>query len=287
MKSMTGMGRAQGSVQGAGIRIEIKSINHRFCEVGVKLPGRFLPLEILIQQAVKKVLSRGKIDVFVSEEKSQKISTTEDDAYRACYNHLKSVSESLKLSGGITLQDVLAHVNAWVQRDLDVEAAWAEFQPVLETALIDLVAMRAKEGLNLKKQMQAMFASLSEILARVEAQRGGIQAELEKRLKEKIAQKAEELGGVDPLRLQMEVLFYLDRTDVTEEIQRLKSHFKQAEAFFADAAPSGRKLDFLLQEFNREFNTIGSKIQSGDVAHLVVDAKAELEKIREQIQNIE
>jgi uncharacterized protein (TIGR00255 family) len=287
MKSMTGMGRAQGTVQGAGVRIEIKSINHRFCEVGAKLPGRFLPLEILIQQAVKKTLSRGKIDVFVSEEKNQKLSVAENEAYRACYAHLKGVRDGLGLEGGVTLQDVMAHVNAWVQRDLDVESAWEEFRPILDAALSDLVSMRQKEGLNLKKQMQELFAALQVILARIEAQRSGIQAELEKRLREKIAQKAEELGGVDPLRLQMEVLFYLDRTDVTEELQRLKSHFKQAEAFFADPAPSGRKLDFLLQEFNREFNTIGSKIQSGDVAHLVVDAKAELEKIREQIQNIE
>lgn len=287
MKSMTGMGRAQGNVQGAGIRIEIKSINHRFCEVGTKLPGRFLPLEILIQQLVKKTLSRGKIDVFVSEEKNQKLSVAENDAYRACYAHLKGVSDSLGLEGGVSLQDVLTHVNAWVQRDLDVDAAWREFQPVLELALADLMKMRDKEGMNLKKQMQVSFEVLGGILARIEAQRGGIQAELEKRLREKIAQKAEELGGIDPMRLQMEVLFHLDRTDVTEEIQRLKSHFKQAEAFFADAAPSGRKLDFLLQEFNREFNTIGSKIQNGAVAHFVVDAKAELEKIREQIQNIE
>lgn len=284
---MTGMGRAQGTVQGAGIRIEIKSINHRFCEVGTKLPGRFMPLEILIQQFVKKKLARGKIDVFVSEEKSQRLSVAENDAYRACYNHLKSVRDSLDLAGGVTLQDVLAGVNAWVQRDLDVDAAWSEFQTVLETALGDLSAMRAKEGTNLKREMQTLFNSLKEILTKIEAQREGIQAELEKRLREKIAQKAEELGGVDPLRLQMEVLFHLDRTDVTEELQRLKSHFKQAEAFFADPQPSGRKLDFLLQEFNREFNTIGSKIQNGEVAHLVVDAKAELEKIREQIQNIE
>lgn len=287
MKSMTGMGRAQGIVQGAQIRIEIRSINHRFCEVSVRLPSRYLPLEILIQQSVKKNLARGKIDIFVSEEKTPSVSPAEVEAYKACHQYYAQIQKQLGLNQEITLQDLMAGVGHWMQRDLDAERVWTDFQPLLGKAVTDLVLMRTKEGANLKAEMLALFGNIQKICEQISKLKDSVRTDVTERLKERIASHGQDLGTLDPLRLEMEIIFYLDRIEITEELQRLKSHLNQVATFFKDDAPSGRKIDFLLQEFNREFNTIASKSQSGPVAHLVVEAKAELEKIREQVQNIE
>jgi uncharacterized protein (TIGR00255 family) len=287
MKSMTGMGRAHGVVQSANLRVEMKSINHRFCEVSTRLPSRYLALELLIQQFIRKNVSRGKIDIYVAEEKNSNLAVTEIEPYKACYAYLKGVQTSLKIPGEIAIQDVISNVGPWIQREIDVDKVWDEFQVVLQMALTDLMAMRAKEGDNLKKDMLAMFANLQKVAAKIASHKESMQAELEARLKEKIQTRLKDIAEIDPVRLQMEVVYYLDRSDITEELQRLKSHFDQVDVFFADASPAGRRIDFLLQEFNREFNTIGSKSQNSVVAHLVVEAKADLEKIREQVQNIE
>ena len=287
MKSMTGMGRAHGQVQGAVIRLEIKSVNHRYCEVSTRLPGRFQPLDILIGQHIKKSISRGKVDLYVTEEKSSQVASVEIDAYKACYSYYKNIQDDLGLAGDITLQDLTQGVSAWIQREIDVDKVWEDFRPLLDAAIADLITMRAKEGSNLKNEMLRLFKTIENLASRIAAEKGTVEAEIEKRLREKIQARSEELGEIDPVRLQMEIVYYLDRIDITEELQRLKSHMDQVGIFLADANPSGRKIDFLLQEFNREFNTIASKSQNSSVSHLVVEAKAELEKIREQVQNIE
>lgn len=287
MKSMTGMGRAHGTVLGAGIRLEMKSVNHRYCEVSTKLPGRFQPLDILIQQQIKKSISRGKVDLYVIEEKNSQVASVEIDAYKACFTYYKNIQNALGLAGDITLQDLTQGVSAWIQREVDVEKMWADFRPLLDAVMADLMTMRAKEGANLKNEMLRLFTTIETLAERIAAEKGAVEAEVEKRLREKIQARSEELGVIDPMRLQMEIVYYLDRIDITEELQRLKSHMDQVRIFLADSNPSGRKIDFLLQEFNREFNTIASKSQNSSVSHLVVEAKAELEKIREQVQNIE
>lgn len=287
MNSMTGMGRAVGQIQGVPVRIEIKSVNHRFCEVSVRTPGKYLALEILIQQHIKKRLSRGKVDVFINEEKGAQVSPAESDAYKACHAYFQGIQKSLGLAGQITLQDLISGVNAWMHRDVDTDKAWRDFVPVLDAALDDLVSMRTREGANLKAEMKSLLSGVRDTAAKIAAQQDVVREELEKRLREKIQSRAKELAEIDPARLQTEILFYLDRTDIAEELQRLNSHLNQMDSLFAASEPSGRKIDFLLQEFNREFNTIGSKVQNGTIAHLVVDAKSELERLREQIQNIE
>ena len=173
---------------------------------------------------------------------------------------------------------------------MNLEQAWKDLEPVLEKALNDLDGMRLKEGQALIQNLKDRAAALQNIKEQIFKIKDQINQELSEKLKTKIQEKLDEAQkkDLDETRLHTEVTYLLDRMDVTEELERLDSHLKQADEFLnSKAGPVGRKMDFLLQEFNREFNTIASKSQSASIAHLVVDAKAEIEKIREQIQNIE
>lgn len=287
MKSMTGMGRAEGLVTGMPVRLEIKSINHRFCEVSARLPSRYLPVEFLIHKTVRDRLSRGKIDIFLFEEKRPELSAVEIRAFQSYHDYLANVLKVLKLNDNIEFRDLLGGVNSWIAKDVDVEAMWSDLGPLVQKALRDLDYMREAEGQSLAREFKSMFGSLQEASTQISGLTGTVKTELEKRLTAKIGERIQELGGVDEQRLHTEVLFLLERMDITEELVRLKSHLEQAEKFLKSSEPVGRKLDFLIQEINREFNTIASKAQNSGISHLVVEAKSELEKIREQVQNIE
>lgn len=287
MKSMTGMGRAEGMVLGASVRIEIKSINHRFCEVSARLPSRYSQVEFQMHKRVKEVLNRGKIDIYVFEEKRQDLSELEIKAFQGYYNYLANVQKALGLKSSIELSDLLNGVGSWLSRDVDTAQVWREMAPILEMALTDLDRMRTTEGKSLTEDIAASFGRLHEGYAKVSQLAEQVREDLKKRLKARIFEKVEELSGVDDQRLHTEVMFLLDRMDISEELARLKSHLEQARGFLDLREPVGRKLDFLIQEINREFNTIASKSQSVEVAHIVVEAKSDLEKIREQVQNVE
>ena len=287
MLSMTGMGKTEGVVQNSHLRIEIKSVNHRFCEVNFRAPTRFLCLEILVQQFVKKHLTRGRIDIFVYEDKSAKIDDSDFNAFEQYHQYLKKIQGHLKLDGSITLDNLLGGVNSWMQKELDSKMAWSEFQPLLKQALDEMIAMRRDEGVNLKKGLEEKVEALKGMAQNIREYVSSRKQEIEDRVKEKIQSKIQDFGDLDAARLQTEVIYYLERLDIAEELDRLESHFLQTETFLNKSEPIGRKFDFLIQEFNREFNTIASKAQNTSIAHLVVDAKAEIEKIREQIQNIE
>lgn len=287
MFSMTGMGRIEGRVLGSHVRIEVKSINHRYCEVNTRLPVRFLPLEIKIQQLIKKILSRGKVDLYIYEDKQEEPTENELNAYQAYFNFLNTVKSQVGLQEEIKLADLTSGVHSWLKRDVDIDEAWKELEPLVVGALDSLKQMRKKEGEHLKDNILDHFKSITELVESVRVQKDDLDAILEEKLKERIEKKLEDYEKLDPERLHTEVIYYLDRMDITEELQRLDSHLKKVEQFLESQGPVGRKMDFLIQEFNREFNTIASKSQKSEISHLVVDAKAELEKIREQIQNIE
>lgn len=288
MKSMTGMGRAVGVVLGTPTRIEIRSINHRFSEVSTRVPTRYLMLEIPIQKFIREHLTRGKIDVFLFEEKKQDLTEEDLQNFVSYHRYLKKICTSLNMSAeSVEFKDVLSGVGSWVQKEIDVDKVWKELKPLLEKALQDLLKMREFEGKNLKQEFEARFAMLTKIRDQIFEQVKDINKNLQERLNKKISEKKSELADLDPQRLHTEVLYYLDRMDVSEELERIQSHLNQTQVFLKDKEPVGRKLDFLLQELNREFNTIASKSQSAEIAHIIVDAKSELEKIREQVQNIE
>jgi uncharacterized protein (TIGR00255 family) len=289
MYSMTGMGRAAGEVLGQNIRVEIKAVNHRFCEVNTKLLPWLYPVEFKIVSEIKKQIARGKVDVYFGEDRSGDASAATFEAYEKYHAFLKSLQERLGLSGEISLSNVLQMSGSWSDKSTDPDELWKVLQPLLNKALNEFKEMRAHEGEVLKADMEKRFSHVERVKDDVQKLSGEIQESMADRLKERIAKKMEQLdeGRLDEQRLHSEVLYHLDKQDITEELKRLESHFLQVKKFFEMTEPVGRKFDFLLQEFGREFNTIASKAQDDRVAHLVVEAKAELEKIREQVQNIE
>lgn len=287
---MTGMGSAQGELLGSPIKIEIKSVNHRFCEVNVRMPGKYSFLEMQIQQTIKKMVKRGRVDLFLNEGKSSELSTLEVKAFEDYHSYLNNVRRSLHLTEEVPLSLVVSGAYNWLQKEVDLEQAWQDLEPVLQVALNDLEKMRLKEGEALIQNLKDRTKALQQIKESIQSDKSDIDKELAEKLKNKIQEKLDDAQkkDLDEGRLHTEVVYLLDRMDITEELERLDSHLKQAGEFLnSKSGPVGRKMDFLLQEFNREFNTIASKSQSAKIAHLVVDAKAEIEKIREQIQNIE
>lgn len=287
MKSMTGMGKSSGVIQNTPVRIEVKSVNHRFCEVHFRAHGKYNVLEILAQNLVKSMVKRGRVDIFIAEEKSVAISVAEQDAFKSYYDYLMNIKQTLNLQEDITLQHLLPGANSWIQKEMEPKDAWKDIQPLLIECLNDLNKMREAEGKSLKQNIKDRFENIENITSKVKKISGTVRDELQAKLEEKISARAEHIKEIDPQRMQTEILFYLDRLDIDEELERLSSHMKQTKDFLEAKEPIGRKVDFLLQEYNREFNTIASKSQNAEVAHLVVEAKSELEKIREQIQNIE
>lgn len=287
MKSMTGIGHAQGKVQGNLLHFEIKSINHRYCEVNCRFPTKYTLLEIPIQNLAKNTLNRGRIDIFIFEDKTDTLGGLEEVNLKSYCNYLNNIKQTLNLKEEITLNHVLTGGLSWGSRAVDLDSAWKELEPIVLKALKNVEEMRVSEGSRLKQEIESRFAEINKILLNISGQSQNIKEELEKKMMTRLQERMKEIKEIDPQRMQTEILFYLDRMDISEEIERIQSHMKQTQIFLNDAEPVGRKLDFLLQEFNREFNTVASKVQNSQISHQVVAAKAELEKIREQIQNIE
>lgn len=287
MKSMTGMGRASGLVNGTQVRVEIKTVNHRYCEIHYRSPGKYASLEVPLQALVKSFIGRGRVDIFVNEEKTVDMPAADLEAFRSYHSYLTVLKEALNIKNEVTLDQVLSGASNWLQREINVKEAWTDFEPIFTSALKDLNGMREREGLSLKENIKDRFLSLYKIRDEIKKNAEGIAQEIAARLKQRIQDRMTDLKDLDPQRLNAEVVYYLDRIDISEELERLESHRGQIETMLTSKDSVGRKIDFLLQEFNREFNTIGSKSQNATIAHLIVEAKTELEKIREQIQNIE
>ncbi|MBF0107007.1 MAG: YicC family protein [Deltaproteobacteria bacterium] len=287
MLSMTGMGKAGGLVLGVPVRIEIKTVNHRFCDIHFRAPVKYLSLELKVQQVVKKHIKRGRVDIFVNEEKTAELSGVELDALRSYHAYLGGIKEALNIEEPITLQHILMGVGGWITKEIDTDSAFRDFEVILNAALADLVTMKQAEGNELRGSINKSLLTIEKTRDNILQKTGAIKDVLEGRIRQRIAEKQMELKDVDSQRLAMEVVYYLDRMDITEELDRIKSHLVQVRTLINSEASVGRKFDFLLQEFNREFNTIGSKCTEPAVSYAVVEAKAELEKIREQIQNIE
>jgi uncharacterized protein (TIGR00255 family) len=287
MKSMTGMGKSKGVVSDAQVRVEIKTVNHRYCDVNFRAPWRYAALEIPTQQFIKENISRGRVEINIFEEKAAKASIAELSAFTNYYNYLNQITKELNLEEPVSLQHLLPGIGGWIHKEIDTDTTWKELKPIVLSAIIDLNQMREKEGASLKKDIIKRFTTIENIKKKVDSLHVEIKDELEQKVMDKLNTRIKEVIDLDPQRLHAEVLFYSDRMDVSEELERLESHFSQVKTFFEKSETIGRKIDFLLQEFNREFNTISSKASHAQVAHLVVEAKSELEKIREQVQNIE
>ena len=298
LKSMTGFGRGQYEDENFSITVEMKTVNHRYNEVAIRLPRFLNPLEDKIRKTILKTVNRGRIDVFInadytsSENCTLKVDKNLAVAYHKALQEVGSAIglEELTLNSAQEVmylsrcQDVINVKEGF----FDVETVWHKVEQAVNEALKNLVAMRETEGGNIYGDFIYRADLIAEKLTQIEARSPMVVEEYQAKLTERLNNLlADHNITVEPERLLQEVAIFADRASITEEIVRLKSHIKQFKNIINSDQPVGRKLDFLIQEFNREANTIASKANDYTLAQIVVEIKAEIEKIREQIQNIE
>ncbi|HEX8909101.1 MAG TPA: YicC/YloC family endoribonuclease [Anaeromyxobacteraceae bacterium] len=289
IRSMTGFGAGRAVVGGEEIDAEARSVNHKFCEVKIRLPRELAALELEVSRTVKERLARGGVEVTLRRGGRSAVSPRVDVALAEEYARaFREIQARLGLSGAVALSDVLAAegVVRLEERPVDAEDARAAVAAAVGQALAALIAMRAREGEALARDLEGRLAQVEALVARIEPLVPETAEHYRARLQERIQEVARGVA-VDPARLAQEVALFADRSDVTEEITRLRSHLAQTRGLLAGGEPAGRKMDFLVQEMHREVNTIGSKSQSAEIAGLVVALKAEIERMREQVQNVE
>ncbi|MBQ8417351.1 MAG: YicC family protein [Phascolarctobacterium sp.] len=295
---MTGFGRGQYEDENFSVTVEMKTVNHRYNEVAIRLPRFLNPLEDKIRKSILKTVNRGRIDVFINADytSSENCTLKVDKNLAAAYHkalqevgsaigleelNINSAQEVMYLS---RCQDVINVKEGF----FDVETVWPKVEQAVKEALQNLVAMRETEGGNIYGDFIYRADLIAEKLTQIEARSPKVVEEYQAKLTERLNNLlADHNITVEPERLLQEVAIFADRASITEEIVRLKSHIKQFKNIINSDQPVGRKLDFLIQEFNREANTIASKANDYTLAQIVVEIKAEIEKIREQIQNIE
>lgn len=291
VKSMTGYGSAKGQAEGLEISVELKSVNNRFLDTAVRLPRSFLFAEDAVKSAVQSHISRGKVDVFVTVDSASAGNMTvkvNEPLLRGYIDALRHISEEYSLENDLSALSVsrFPDVLSVEKSDMDAEAIAAAIVSVTEQALCDFDAMRLREGEKLRDDVLNRLDTVDTLVSAVEREAPNTVAKYRSRLEQKMT---EVLGtaGIDESRILAEAAIFADHIAVDEETVRLRSHMSQLRTMINGSAPTGKRIDFLMQEFNREANTIGSKCQNSDIAHIVVDLKSEIEKIREQIQNIE
>ena len=294
LRSMTAFGRSRQNIGGKDITVEIRSVNNRYFDCQTRIPHAWSALEQRIKPYLQeKGVARGKVDVgifveFAEATDSEILINTE---YASKYiSALRSLKSQFELDGEINVMDVARdrEVFSIKKPDGDIEADWADLQVVLSAAVESFIAGRAAEG---KRIADDLISKVEHIKSVVEVIEGYSEEDIggyRKRLEEKLrAVLADNNITIDEQRILTECAIYADRAAIDEEIVRLKSHFCAFYDYLEKEEAVGRSLDFLIQEMNREINTIGSKCQNSKIAHLVVECKTEMEKIREQIQNIE
>lgn len=289
--SMTGYGSAKGSVEGQEITVELKSVNNRYLDCSVRLPRNFLFAEDTVKQAVSAGVSRGKVDVFVSAQASQDSGTVvsvNEELARGYRDAVARIAETLGLESGLNAFSLARFPDVLTveRRELDKDKAAAALSEITAKAVEEFNAMREREGERLRRDMLGKLETIEGLVFVVEERSPQTVKEyrerLEARLRDILADRS-----LDEQRVITEAAIFADRTAVDEETVRLRSHIAQFRTMLEEGSPIGRKMDFLVQEFNRESNTIGSKCSDASLAKVVVDLKSEIEKIREQLQNVE
>ena len=291
VKSMTGYGRAEQTLHDRKITVELRSVNNRYLDCSVRMPRLYLFAEDAIKTKVQKSISRGKVDVFITldasgaEQMNVSVNRPVADGY---YSALKELAQTYGLQDDISVsllsrfQDVLLVEKA----EEDAEAVAQDICAVLDQALADFDQMRTREGQRLADDIATRAATIENLVSIVEERSPQTVSEYRTRLENRMKEVLENTQ-IDPARILTEAAIFADKVAVDEETVRLRSHISQLREMLSKGGATGRKLDFLIQEFNREANTIGSKCSDIEIARHVVDIKAEIEKIREQVQNIE
>lgn len=291
MKSMTGYGMALVKSENYMTKVEVKSVNSRYLELNLRVPKDFMSIEDKIRQEVKSKLKRGKVDLYLSYDVQnpdlQELSINKDLA-KAYYRDMEDLRNILEIEEKITLKDIVL-LEGVLKKSSTNETDKELLNQVLQTvrvAVENLDEMRIAEGENLKEDLKTKVVNIEEIVEEIKLLSPKVIEENEKKLTENIYERLKE-EDLDLPRLTTELAIMADKLSIDEEITRLTSHISQFNDIIKDTDSVGRKIDFLLQEFNREANTIGSKTTSSEILKLVVNLKSEIEKLREQIQNIE
>ena len=291
LKSMTGFGRGEGETALGKLSLEIRSINHRYCDINMKLPKRLAIFEPRLKELVRSEVMRGRVDVSVRLDSTGEAKVQLNVDLRLAqqyYEVLQALKEKLHLQGEISLELLagLKDVITGKEEQEDVEPYWMQIAQILRQALREMDHMKRTEGAALSKDIQERLDRIGEVIRSVQHRFPGSLEAYCDRLHERI--KALLLGGgLDSSRLQQEIALLAERMDITEETVRIESHLGQFASLLKADDPVGRKLDFLLQEIHREVNTLSAKANDAEISQRVVEMKSELEKVREQVQNIE
>ena len=291
IKSMTGYGSAKGTVEGLEIHVELKSVNNRYLDCSVRLPRSFLFAEDMVKSLVQKHISRGKVDMYVS------VTDNDDSSVEVELNKplasgyikaMRTMAEEYGVADDISVS-TLSRFNDIFQitrPPADEDAVFSDVKVAVDAALERFLTMREAEGEKLKADILSRAQTIINIVGEIEERSPVTVQEYRERLYNKLSEVLQSTN-IDDQRILTEAAIFADKVAVDEETVRLRSHFDQMKKFLDSGEPVGRKLDFIVQEMNREANTIGSKVNDSALAHKVVDIKGEIEKIREQVQNIE
>lgn len=291
MKSMTGFGRSKYEIDGREYLVEIKSVNNRYSDINIKMPRNISFLEEKVKKTLANSISRGKVDVFINftnySEKGKKIKINTELA-KKYIEELRNLQKETNIIDNIGIIDIskMPEVLNLKTEDDDEELLWQELSECLNSAITGFLLMRENEGIKIKEDLEKRIETIKVKIEQINEISTGLVEEyivkLEKRVNELL-----KTSVIDEARLAQEIVIYSDKCSVEEELTRLRSHINQFLNLLQEEKPIGKKLDFLIQEMNRETNTIGSKANSLEITNLVVDIKTEIENIREQVQNIE
>ncbi len=292
IKSMTAFSQASNTYETITADVTIKSYNSRHLDFSLHCPNSCEEFEDGIKKIIGKTHGRGRIEIRLSLlDEAKDLDQFDVDEARAnsYFNALSKIKNNLGLKSEISVSDVLLARNIVIpaKKDQDSTRLWKAIEPAIETCSLNLDEMRKQEGENLFSDLSSRIDYIEKNLGEIEEDAKEIPRIYKSRLMDRIAYLTKDTEELDPVRISQEAAILADKSDVSEEIVRLYSHIKQFRAIMDEKVSQGRKLNFLIQEFNREFNTIGSKAGNASLSHNVVDLKSELEKIREQVQNIE
>jgi len=292
IKSMTGFARSEKIEEPVEIMTEIRSYNSKNLDINLRIPHDYLLLEEKIKRFISDRISRGRIEIRIEVKNNvnnNREFDIDEEKATAYYNALMRLKNFLKIDSGIPF-DIIAGAEGVIKPAVivkNVEAEWPLIKDALEDAVCRLDEMRLKEGEFIAGDFTTRFEGIEKSLRHIENESRDLSFYYKERLKERISLLAGDNVDLDAGRIAQEAAFLADRCDISEEIVRARSHISQFYLIMNSGEPAGRKMNFLLQELNREFNTIGSKTEKAIVSHTVVDVKSEIEKIREQVQNIE
>lgn len=291
LKSMTGYGRYETVAEGKKILVEIKSVNHRFSDYNIKVPRNLGFLEDKVRKYASQYITRGKVDIFVSVEsyeEADKDIVLNEELAKNYIDVLHELCEKFNLKDDISVSNVARYTEIFKteRREEDEDKIWSLTESVLDKALTAFTDMRAREGERIGKDLRARVDYMKTLAEKVDEYSPKTVADYREKLYAKIKEVVAD-RDIDESRILTEVAIFADKVAVNEETVRLGSHFEEFYQILDSGEPAGRKLDFLIQEINREVNTIGSKAQDIEIAKIVVELKGEIEKLREQVQNIE